>query len=281
MNEAINQRLILARQIAPVYIQNPKAQAIAVTGSVARGWADLHSNLEISIFWSETPSEAESQAARESMETLILRPHRNERWLERGELEGIKIELNQILVEMVEQYLAEVIDHYDPAVEKQRLLASIQHGLPLHGASLIEAWQLRAASYPPQLAQAMIRQNLQFNGSWATRETLIERDDLLPLYDLYCQVERQILGILFGLNRLYLSHPNGKWLERLVREMSLCPPALVVRLKQVFRLAPRSGARLLQELLDETLSLVETHMPEIDTAEAREALGKPQQALLK
>jgi hypothetical protein len=278
MNEAINQRLILARQIAPAYIQNPKVQAIAVTGSVARGWADNHSNLEISIFWSETPSEAEGQAARESFD---IRSFRNGRWLERGELEGIKIELNQILVETVEQCLTEVVAHYDPAVEKQLLLASIQYSLPFHGAPLIEAWRVRAASYPPQLAQAMIRQNLQFNGSWANRETLVERDDLLPLYDLYCQMERQILGILFGLNRLYLPHPNGKWLERLAREMTLCPPALVVRLKQVFRLAPRSGARLLQELLDETLSLVETHMPEIDTAEAREALGRPQQALTK
>ena len=83
------------------------------------------------------------------------------------------------------------------------------------------------------------------------------------------------------MNRLYLPHPNGKWLEQVVREMTLCPPALVVRLKQVFRLAPRSGARLLQELLDETLSMVETHMPEINTAEAREALGRPQQAPIK
>src|SRR5262245_34261436 len=143
MNEAINQRLILARQIAPAYIQNPKVQAIAVTGSVARGWADIHSNLEISIFWGETPSEAEGQAAQESFDALALQPHRNGRWLERGELGGIKIELNQILVETVEQCLVEVVDHYDSAVEKQRLLASIQHGLPLHGASLIEAWQAR------------------------------------------------------------------------------------------------------------------------------------------
>src|SRR5688572_26390011 len=163
MNEAINRRLILARQIAPAYIQNPKAQAIAVTGSVARGWADIYSNLEISIFWSETPSEAECQAAQESFDTLALHPYRNGRWLERGEVEGIKIELNQLLVETVEQCLAEVVDHYDPATENQLLLASIQHSLPLHGAPLIEAWRVRAASYPPQLAQAMIQQNLQFN----------------------------------------------------------------------------------------------------------------------
>lgn len=279
MNEATNQRLNLARQIAPAYIQNTKVEAVTVTGSVARGWADTHSNLEISVFWRETPSEADCQAAREHLDLLMLRPYRNGRWLERGELEGIKIELSQLPVETVEQCLAEVIEGYDPSGEKQLLLASIQHSLPLHGDALIESWQARLAPYPLQLAQAVVQQNLRFNGSWTTRETLVERDDLLPLYDLYCQVQRQILGILLGLNRLYLPHPNGKWLERLAREMPFCPPGLVVRLKQVFRLPPRSGARLLQELLDETLSLVETHMPEVDTMEAREAIRGPQQAV--
>jgi hypothetical protein len=251
---------------------------VTVTGSVARGWADNHSGLEIDIFWRETPTEAERRASLASLEanSVRSRPSRNEGWSEEGYVKSIKIELSQFLVETIECCLADVVEHYDTNPDKQILIASIQHSLPLHGSALVEAWQARTAHYPAELARATVKRNLQFNGYWSIREVLVERDDLLLLYDLYCQVERQLLGILFGLNRLYLHNPGGKWLDRLVQEMEIIPPGLVVRLKQVFRLAPRSGVRLLQELIDETLSLVETHMPEVDTREARQLLlGNP------
>jgi hypothetical protein len=274
MNEATRRRLALARQIVPAYAQNPKLQAMTVTGEVARGWGDHHSKLEIDIFWQDSPSEAERRLILEKLgeHGLIFCPSKRGGWSETGDGAGIKIELSQFLVETIECSLADVIDQRDPDTQKQILIAAIQHSLPLHGAGLVESWQARSAVYPAELAQAVVQRNLQFNGRWSSRESLVERDELLLLYDLYCQVERQLLSILFGLNRLYLPYPDGKWLEQLTQEMAILPPALALRLKQVFRLAPRSGVRLLQELIDETLTLVEKHMPGVDTAEARRAI---------
>lgn len=274
MNEASQRLLALARQVVPVYSQNSKVQAITVTGEVARGWGDQHSNLEINLFWQEAPSEAERRALLETLgeQEVILHPSKGGGWAETGYAEGIKIELSQFLVETTVCNLADVLDHHDPDIHKQSLIAAIQHCLPLYGASLVKTWQARVAAYPAELARAVVQQNIQFNGRWSSRESLVERDELLLLYDLYCQVERQLLTILFGLNRLYSPHPDGKWLEQLIREMAILPPALALRLKQVFRLAPRSGVRLLQELIDETLTLVETNMPDVDTTEARQAI---------
>jgi hypothetical protein len=69
-----------------------------------------------------------------------------------------------------------------------------------------------------------------------------------------------------------MPQPQGKWLEQLVAELKVTPPALTLRLKQVFRLAPNSGVRLLQEILEETLELVEIHRPEIDVAATRKRI---------
>jgi hypothetical protein len=274
LNEAIQRRLVLAQDIAPAYSQDPRVQAVTVTGSVARGWADHYSGLEIDIFWQEFPAEAERQAILASLgqNSLVSHPSRQEGWSQEGYIGGIKIELSQFLVETIECCLTDVVEHYDADPDKQILMASIQHSLPLYGDALVKGWQAQMAPYPAELAQAVVKQNLRFNGSWSIRDVLVERDDLLLLYDLYCQVERQLLGILFGLNRCYLPHPSGKWLERLTQEMEILPPSLAVRLKQVFRLAPRSGVRLLEALIDETLSLVESHMPEVDTAPVRQTV---------
>jgi hypothetical protein len=33
------------------------------------------------------------------------------------------------------------------------------------------------------------------------------RNDLLPLYDIFCETEREIISVLLGLNRLYPPTP--------------------------------------------------------------------------
>ena len=277
MNEATSRRLDLAQRLAPAYVDNPKVEAVVVAGSVARGWADAYSDLEIDVFWNEPPTEAERQAIIDRVGGIdrMIWPYEQDEWSELYYVDGIKIEISQFLVETMERYLSETLDRFNPAAERQILIAAIQRALPLHGTALVRTWQARAAVYPNDLARAMVSQHLTFNGTWTMREMLAARDDLLLLYDLYCQTERQIVSILLGLNRLYLPHPKSKWLEHIVADMQIAPADLTLRLKQVFRLPPRSGIRLLQELVEETLDLIEVHMQEIDTTAARRQAGRP------
>jgi hypothetical protein len=37
------------------------------------------------------------------------------------------------------------------------------------------------------------------------------RKDWLMLYDVICEVQRNIFGVLFGLNKMYVHHPAFKW----------------------------------------------------------------------
>ncbi len=65
MNEASRWRLGRAREIAPVYLADPRVRAVMVGGSVARGWADRYSDVEVGVFWEAFPSPEQFRAAME------------------------------------------------------------------------------------------------------------------------------------------------------------------------------------------------------------------------
>ena len=274
MNRASAWRLALARKISPAYTSNPKVEALVVAGSVARGHADRYSDIQIDIFWAEPPDDDERRAAaaRAGGTDPLLWPYQDDEWSDHYFVGGTRIELSQVLTSSAEKFLADVVDGYDTSAEKQMIVAAIQHAIPLHGTPLVERWQRKARHYPDGLARAMVAQHLCFDSAWYEHEMLADRDDLVFLYDLCCDLEKRLFGVLLGLNRIYLPHLRYKWMDSLIGEMRLCPPDLGVRMKQVFRMAPRTGVRLLHELTVETLDLVEAHMPEVDTRPAWQML---------
>src|SRR5436190_9020012 len=69
--------LALAQHIAPVYFDNPKVRVVMVGGSVSRGCADQYSDLEIGVFWAESPSDDERKLViqRAGAELLSFEPY--------------------------------------------------------------------------------------------------------------------------------------------------------------------------------------------------------------
>lgn len=266
MNEATSWRLALAKHIADAYIVNPGVQAVIVNGSVGRGSADRYSDLELTVFWAEHPSEQERRAAVEraggNEPTLWPFYEPDEEYSSSYQVGGIKVDVGEFTVETVERFIHDVTERADIADYKQILLSVVLYGTPIHGTALVRQWQMRASQYSDELARAMILAHCTFNLSAA--DVLAERDDLLMLYDLICATQRQILGVLLGLNRLYLANPNYKWLDQLVSELRIAPAALAFRLKQIFRTDAKLAVRALQQLVEETLALVAQNMPELE-----------------
>jgi len=254
----------LAEKIAPAYAANRKVAAVAITGSVSRGWADRYSDVEISVFWSEAPSKEERRAAARTVgaDALRLWPYdsRNQDWSEDYLVRGVKIDVSHRTVETTARILADVVDRYETTVSKQNLVSAVLHGKPLAGASLLDEWRAKAARYPDGLARSMVREHLGFGPHWWL-EMLAERKDLLPLYEIFCAAEKLILCVLMGLNRIY--HPGFKWMDRLIADMA-------ARSKQVFRAEPLEGVHMLRHLIDEMFFLIDMSMPEVDISGARE-----------
>jgi hypothetical protein len=267
-NEVIK-RLRLAELIAPVYAANPKVAAIIAAGSVGRGTADAHSDIEVDIFWREMPTIEERMApiAAAGWELLYSEADANE-WAEGFFIEGIKVDTSQFLVETIERWLADVVERADTEAEKQMIIAAIQDGRTLYGAELIDRWRERAAAYPDALARAMVAEHLAFRPR-ALLEMFAARDDLLILHRGLVEIEQRILDVLLGLNRMYMAHPYHKWLDWEVARMRVAPPNLGRRLRAILRAEPRAAAAEIHLLIEETFALVERHLPDFDTRPAR------------
>lgn len=66
----------------------------------------------------------------------------------------------------------------------------------------------------------MLRENLHFEDFGYAEDMLAARDDQLCLYNIFYRVERQVLGALLGLNRIYLPDPGFKSMDEIISRRS-------------------------------------------------------------
>ncbi len=274
MQEESRWRYGLAQQIASHAHANPKVAAVLVEGSVARGYADRSSDLDLAVFWAEPPTPQERRDIVTRAGERDRHPWPSSRkaagWETRTVREGVAIDVCHTTVAATEGIMAAVLEHADPRLAKQQRLAALRSALPLINPTLITRWQQQAAAYPHDLAVAMVRTHLRFRPAWE-QEQLAERHDVLVLYDSLCSAQKQLLLVLLGLNRLY--YPGWRWLDRLMEGLQVTPPQLSPRLKQLFAIVsidPLAAVYQLHDLIEETFCLVETHLGEVDTHAARE-----------
>lgn len=279
MNDASRWRFEFARRIAASYAHNPKVQAVQVAGSVGRGTADRYSDIEIDIYYSEPPTEAERRAAVVGCGAVVDSLDQDEdEWEEQMLLDGVHAATSTFLVSTMERYLHQVVDEGEIAPAAQTRLYSLQHALPLLGHDLVERWREKAAAYPVRLTHNMLAANLPFHGFWYAEEMLAARGDVLLLYRNFVQVGQQLICALHGLNRRYLSTPDGiKWMDETLAALPIKPADCAARIKAAFQAEPVEGVRILKALIAETLDLVERHVADFDTAPYRANFSRHRQ----
>jgi predicted nucleotidyltransferase len=274
MNNASEQRLAIAKRNAAAYLTLPKVRAIGVAGSVARGQADAYSDIDMSIYYEELPSEEELKAAYEQNQGSDYRVYADEREsgavVEQYFVQGIKCDFGHVTIERFEHDMEMLLEQCDPDNLDLKVLEGIVDMLPLHGAELIEGWKAKVALYPDKLAQAMVRKHLNFRPLWVLSNYGVEREDVLFLTEEFLTATKSIMGVLLGLNRFY--HPVNpapfKGMDKFIQKMAIAPNNLSPRLKQLFQEEPHTAVNQLGELIEETFTLVEKHMSEVDTTEA-------------
>lgn len=272
-----NERLLeLARRMAGVYSGDPRVQAITLVGSVARGEADAASDIDMIVFYDKLPTEEELEANRlrlgGSERVMHLRNLNGEgRIGESYYIDGVKHDVAHRHIPSWKAKCADVVERFQVDSPYQKSLEGLFDALPLHGPGNVERWRAELA-YPDGLAEAMVRKHLQFKPMWMIQKLGADRDDLLFLYELLVEAERNVMGVLVGLNRIY-HYMEYKRADSLLGRMRRVPPGLGPRLRHVLE-APREAAGPLTSIIEETLALVEEHMPQIDTAPVRQRFGR-------
>ena len=268
--DEVERRIAIAQKAAQAYVANGRVVATLVGGSVARRWADEHSDIELDVYWAGPPTVAEREAAIEGAGfTRVYAEEDDNEWADGLLVDGVKIDVSGFLTATIDTYLERVLGG-DTEAELQVRVTALRDGIPLHGHDVIDAWRRQCDAYPEALAEAMVLEGLDLR-SRERLEMLAARDDVLLLHrDLVDDVQG-VLDALFGINRVWMPHPFHKWLDREERLLPVRPEGLAERIRSLLVAPPREAVATLVGLVDETYDLARRHVPAADVAPLRAA----------
>ncbi|MFZ3591129.1 DUF4037 domain-containing protein [Bacillus sp. DJP31] len=257
--------MVLATDISRVYRQNSKVEAVLLGGSVSRNWYDEYSDIELFVFWKESPTDEDRKASIHTVNGSIIdfHPYEEEEWSETYTTNGIKLEISNFLTSTVQSIINDVTLSFDTDLEKQCLVASVFNGISLGGEEVIRKLKKNVEIYPKKLSEAMIRENIHLGlGSrWSNREALLAREDWLMLYKVIVAVQTNLLGILFGLNRQYVHHPPFKWQKYSLEAMNIVPKNVSQRFTSILVEHPKDSVRELEGIIQEIYQLIKGEYP--------------------
>lgn len=270
----------MARRLSESFAALPGVCAVMVTGSVALGESDRYSDIDMTAYYRELPPEEDFYAIRmahKGSERLWVLGDRDEGgFAESYIVDGVHVQVGHITLDAWDWQMAVVLEQFDPATPLHKALSGTLDCLPLHGAELIEQWKERIARYPDGLARAVVEKHLSFFPLWYLEQYLEPRDAVLWTYQSLVEAAQNILGILAGLNKVYYTTFQFKRMKKFVASLQYAPDRLAERLDKLFAGNISAAIATLEELVRETIALVETYMPEIDTTKASRRLGERQ-----
>ncbi|MFF0338492.1 hypothetical protein [Kribbella sp. NPDC004875] len=250
-------------------------QAVLLSGSTARGTADRWSDVEIGVFWQTPPEDfdrSDLAASGGALDSRLFGYDEEEQvWCDDLYLgapgpEGLLVEVVHTLTESTEQLLDSVLVAHSPDPVGLNVADGLVDGIAFHGAELIDGWKMRATSYPRKLAVAVVESAGVIDHFWRW-EMLVDRRNPVLFAGLLSSASQQLLTMLLALNRRY--GPKPKWLAHLSDTLAVAPVDLGERLRQVFTVEPRAAAHSLAELVEETFTLIEAELPEVDVDRLR------------
>ncbi|WP_018350138.1 nucleotidyltransferase domain-containing protein [Longispora albida] len=253
----------IAETFALRYTGLPQVVAVLLAGSVARGLADRWSDIELMVFWASAPDDALRRELAGPGAEVHDYDEDNAEWSEDVLVNGVELQTSHRTATQAESWMDAAVTGHDPDLVKQDMIALIRYGVPLSGADLVASWCARTDVYPAALSLAMIREHLGFRTAWHRRK-LADRGELVPLHRDLTETAERLWLVLCGLNRVWFPHLGYKWLPT---GLPLAPDRYADRLSELLSAPPHMAAGLADDLIAETLHLVDTHFPEAGAAE--------------
>lgn len=278
MTEQSRYLVALARQIVQPYTALPSARAAMVTGSAAKGLSDNYSDLDLTLYYAdELPSEEALAKIRQqhgaAERKWLLGDRAENGFAEAYDVHGIEVQIGHTTIAAWEAEIDQVLIQLDCESPLQKAMEGTLACQALYGEPYINGWKSRLVAYPPALAAAMVKKYLAFFPIWGLEPHFRTRDATVWRYQVLVETAQNIVGILAGLNGLYFTTFQFKRMRRFLDQMTIAPVDLAARLEQLFQLDQPAALTELETLVAETIILVETYMPTVDTAKAKRRLG--------
>lgn len=279
MTEASRILVELARGMSATYIVQTHPRAVLLTGSAATGTSDAFSDLDLILYYEHPPAPEQLAAVRATLQMsdarVTLDPETGS-GIEEYVHQGVECQVAHLAIATWERDMRAVLEECEPATLVEKAIIGLMDGIALHGSEVITGWQERAVVYPEELARATVEHYLRFFPLWLVAERWRTRDATIFYYQMLVEVSLNLLGVLAGLDRRYYSSFQFKRLHHFARSLPLSPDRFADRLDDIFTRDPAAAGIAMERLVEETIMLIEAHMPEVDTTAARRNLGKRQ-----
>jgi hypothetical protein len=274
MDPAVNWRLAFARSVCQRLRRYPGLRAVIVGGSVARGYADPFSDLEMPLFWESLPDDNKRLALADDLGAEFAEPYNGPAQEDNLLIQGFKVDFWHNTVACEEQVFHDVLEGYDTDLGSSNFMDTIRSCIPLHGEELIQEWKQRAQVYPDELVRRNLQQQIARLED-GQLEILAVRANPTELFGRIVRFQQSLFLILLALNREYF--PAFKWLYPALERLPLKPPEAAARFRRAFTSEWGVAITDTRQMIAETLDLVEQQFPGCGAVEARRRLASRRQ----
>ena len=217
-------RIELGKQICEKLKMIEGIKAVVIGGSVARGFADEYSDLEIILFWDNLPNEKIRKLIVKELNAEYFYPYNYEANEDNVIVNGFRIDIWYLTIKDEEDAIKGVIIDLKTDFSISNAMDTIRTCIPLYGEEIVSYWKLRAKEYPTELAIKNIKESLQ-SIDITQAEIYIQRQNSTLLYELIVNLHKNLFLILLALNKQYF--PTFKWMYKALETFKIIPPVMI------------------------------------------------------
>jgi hypothetical protein len=242
-------RIELAREVIRYYAPHDGLEMAVLSGSPPKGLSDAYSDLDIIVFWSDIDVEwLETDPLRDvDCERKYFRKMGSEDiYLESQYFGPLKVDIGHVTTKSWKNEVEDVVVRHEADPSK------------------MAEWKSRLEPYPDELAEKVVRMHRRFFVPGYLLNQAYNRGDVLAYYDGTCQMLKNLLDILAGLNKMYLSTEEPRWLSYYLGEMRIKPDRAEERFNAVLAEPAERAVVELESLMVDVLALIAEHMPQVN-----------------
>ena len=260
-------RIEFAREVIRHYLPHDSIEAAILSGSPPKGLSDQYSDLDVIVFWSEIDHRYLDAVPLWDIDCELK--YSRAMGDESAHLESyyfgpLKVDVGHLTMRNWEEEIDDVVVRHEPDASKIGAMAGFLTSLPLHGDEVVGRLKERMLPYPDELADKVVRAHRRFFVPGYLVNQAYGRGDTLAYCDGICLMLKNLLNILAGLNRVYLSTEEPRWLAYYLERMPIKPDRMEERIRSVLAFDGEPSIEVLENLMVDVLALISEHMPDIN-----------------
>ena len=274
MNEISKLRLKQAHENLKLF-SDLDIRAAAVTGSVAKGYADDNSDIDTIIMLNNNLTQKDFDKIISDAKASggdFYHGSREEGFAVYFYIDGVRCDFGFGHYSETETLINEMLTKPEVDLTKHLMISGLIDGYILKGQSWLEPLIKKAETeYPKELQVLLVNYFKKFHPEWAVEKMTIDRGDILYYYESIVEMTGNIIGILCGLNKYY--HPGKlKGVEHTLQKMNIKPRDFINRYNFVLSAEKNAALKEMFSLVRETFDLIDKHLPEVSTQRSRDIL---------